>query len=82
GLPTGPLAREMAQLTTDLGPNGPREHYMRARLTRDGPHLSCKVFKRQDSSLTSVFAQANGLAVRPIRDPARKAGDEIEVIWL
>ncbi|MEM6467875.1 MAG: molybdopterin molybdotransferase MoeA, partial [Pseudomonadota bacterium] len=82
GLPTGPLAREVARLTTDLGPNGPREHYMRARLTREGPRLSCEVFERQDSSLTSVFAQANGLAVRPVRDPARKAGDEIEVIWL
>ncbi|MDE3079995.1 MAG: molybdopterin molybdotransferase MoeA, partial [Paracoccaceae bacterium] len=38
GLPAAPAPRAPAVLAQDLGPNGPREHYMRARLT-PGPGL-------------------------------------------
>ncbi|MFZ5961500.1 gephyrin-like molybdotransferase Glp [Thalassococcus sp. BH17M4-6] len=59
-----------APLAADIGANGPREHYMRARLDNGALH----VFDRQDSSLLSVLGQANALVVRPPHDPAQKAG--------
>ena len=62
----------------DIPANGPREHYMRAQDTAEGLH----VFSRQDSALLSVLSEANALAVRPPRDPARKAGDALEIIRL
>ncbi|MEO1677124.1 MAG: gephyrin-like molybdotransferase Glp [Pseudomonadota bacterium] len=78
GLPAEPLPRSPAILAEDLSANGPREHYMRARL-EDG---RIRAFDRQDSSLLSVLAQANALLVRPPHDPARCAGDTVEMIPL
>jgi molybdopterin molybdotransferase len=66
-----PLARAIAA-------NGPREHYMRATVA-DG---AVTVAERQDSALLSVLAGANGLVVRPPADPARAAGEVVEVIDL
>lgn len=76
GLPAGPLSRKVARLGRDLGPNAAREHYMRADLN-DGV---CTAFEKQDSSLLSVLGHANALLVRPPHDPARHAGEEVEVI--
>ena len=42
----------------------------------------CTPFSRQDSSLVSILAEANGLLVRPPRDPARAEGDLVEFMWL
>lgn len=78
GLPAVALPRRSAPLSKDVGPNGPREHYMRASLASDG----VKVAERQDSALLSVLAEANILAIRPPRDPARKAGELVEYIDL
>ncbi|MEM9048205.1 MAG: gephyrin-like molybdotransferase Glp [Pseudomonadota bacterium] len=61
GLAAGPLPRRTASLGIDLGANGPREHYMRARLEGD----VITPFGNQDSSLLSVLSQANALLVRP-----------------
>jgi molybdopterin molybdotransferase len=49
---------------------------MRAIRHEDG----IEVFERQDSSLLSVLGRANALVVRPVRDAARKAGDEVEYL--
>ncbi len=70
-----PETRE-ATLAADLAANGPREHYMRARV--EGDRLSA--FDNQDSSLLSVLAAANALLVRPPNDPARGAGDTVRYI--
>ncbi len=70
--------RETVPLRNCLGANGPREHYMRARIDADGLH----VFERQDSALLTVLAQANCLAVRPANDGARLSGDLLEIIRL
>ncbi|MEL6685443.1 MAG: hypothetical protein AAFQ00_09135 [Pseudomonadota bacterium] len=51
---------------------------MRAHAGDDG----VTIFDRQDSALLTVLADANCLAVRPIADPARKAGDSIDIIRL
>ena len=59
-----------------LEPNGPRAHYMRARVAAEAGGWRCTPFSRQDSSLLSVLAEANALLVRPPRDPARADGDD------
>lgn len=68
-LDAGPRQTLFAPLAHDIGPNGPREHYMRASVDTD-----ITVYGRQDSALLSVLTAANALAVRPPHDPARKAG--------
>ncbi len=67
-----------AILADGIGPNGPREHYMRA-VVEDG---RVTAFDRQDSSLLTVLAQANALLVRPPNDPAKPAGATVKIIRL
>ena len=76
GLPAQQMRRHTAKLAQKIEANGPREHYMRARVT-DG---EITPFSRQDSSLLSVLGDANALLIRPIKDPARPAGDLVEFI--
>ncbi|WP_413718633.1 gephyrin-like molybdotransferase Glp [Silicimonas sp. MF1-12-2] len=76
GLPKVALPMRSAPLVAPIGPNGPRQHYMRATLSDDG----ITVADRQDSALLSVLASANVLAVRPPHDGSREAGDEIAFI--
>ena len=62
--------------------NGPRAHYMRARLT-DGPDLPLVTpFAAQDSALLRILAQANALLIRPIGDPARTSGELVTYLPL
>ena len=69
---------QTATLAHDIGPNGPRAHYMRGHLGSEG----LQVFDRQDSALLSVLARANCLAIRPPNDPARPKGDPLQIIKL
>lgn len=78
GLPAKAPERTTAILGTAICRNGPREHYMRARRTGD----RVTVAGRQDSGLLSVLADANALVVRPPNDPAKTAGDVIDVLDL
>ncbi|MCC7321598.1 MAG: molybdopterin molybdotransferase MoeA [Rubellimicrobium sp.] len=78
GLPPGPAPRETHPLAAPLPPNGPREHYLRARLDPDG----VRGFARQDSSLLTVLAEADVLIVQPPGHDGGAAGDPIEVIRL
>ncbi|SHG36988.1 gephyrin-like molybdotransferase Glp [Cognatishimia maritima] len=71
GLGHAPAPEFTAPLAADVATNGPREHYMRAKL--DAGQVT--VFDRQDSALLSVLAKANCLVIRPPHDPARKAGE-------
>ncbi|MEO1000565.1 MAG: gephyrin-like molybdotransferase Glp [Pseudomonadota bacterium] len=82
GLPAGPLPREGGVLGCDLGPNGPREHYMRARLTDRAGEVVVTPFERQDSSLLSVLAAAEVLMVREAGDGALRAGAPVRFIRL
>ncbi len=82
GLPDDPPRRHPARLGTALAANGPREHYMRARVTDDGNGgWRCTPFSRQDSSLVSILADANALLVRTPGDSARAEGEMVEFIW-
>jgi molybdopterin molybdotransferase len=73
GLGAGPAARRTAPLAAPLPANGPREHYMRARLTEAGIRAEDK----QDSSLLSILAEADALLVRPPDDPPREPGETV-----
>lgn len=82
GLPPGDLspAPRRAVLAEDVEANGPRAHYMRARLI-PGPGLpGILAFERQDSSLLSVLAEADALLIRPVGDIARAAGEEVSYL--
>ncbi|WP_417728118.1 gephyrin-like molybdotransferase Glp [Roseovarius sp.] len=70
--------RLRAPLAVALPPNGPREHYMRAALLPEGLRPEDK----QDSSLLSILANAEALMVRPVNDPARRAGEIVEYLPL
>lgn len=76
GLGQQPAPRLQRPLDTDIGPNGPREHYMRARLSATG----IAPFDRQDSALLSVLTAADALLIRPVNDAARKAGALVDYI--
>ena len=78
GLGQSAASRKTAKLACNLPANGPREHYMRAQLTPDG----IRPFERQDSALLGVLAQADALLIRPIKDRARQAGEQVEYIAL
>jgi molybdopterin molybdotransferase len=68
-----PQPRE-AVLTIDLPANGPRAHYMRARLSPGAGLAGITPFERQDSALLSILGQADALLIRPAEDAPRGAG--------
>lgn len=72
-----------ARLAVDVKVNDTREDYVRAKLVR-GPQGSLTVEPHavQDSSMLSVLAWSDALLVRPAHDPARKAGDVVQVVDL
>jgi molybdopterin molybdotransferase len=72
-----------ARLTAPLPANGQREHWMRVRLGEDGAAgRTAAALSDQDSSLMTVFAEADALLRRPIGAPAAAAGDVVEVLPL
>lgn len=71
-----------ARLAGPLSANGPREHWMRARLTYADGAIVAEPYRDQDSSLVSVFAAADALLRRPAGAPAMDAGGLVEVLPL
>ncbi len=71
-----------ARLAEPLSANGPREHWMRAKLTYADGAITAQPYREQDSSLVSVFAAADALLKRPAGAPASAAGDLVEVLRL
>ncbi len=67
---------QTATLTHALEANGPRQHYMRAHVENG----QMTVFENQDSSLLTVLADANALAIRPASDPACEDGQRIHYL--
>ena len=66
-----------AVLACDVGPTGPRAHYMRATLSPGDGLPRITPFDRQDSSLVTVLAAADALLIRPLGDAARAAGTRV-----
>jgi molybdopterin molybdotransferase len=83
GRPRASVPTLRGLLTTDLSANDQRQDYLRSDVKRglDGS-LLVTPFAKQDSSMLKLLASSSGLAVRPPRDPPRKAGDGIDVIVL
>ncbi|HQN52427.1 MAG TPA: molybdopterin molybdotransferase MoeA, partial [Phenylobacterium sp.] len=71
-----------ARLAAALPANGPREHWMRARLESREGMVFVAPFSDQDSSLVSVFATADALVRRPAGAPTAHAGDLVEILPL
>ncbi|RGP39188.1 molybdopterin molybdotransferase MoeA [Pseudotabrizicola alkalilacus] len=79
GLPADSVAPEPrpAFLAQDVGPTGPRAHYMRATLTQGEALPLITPADRQDSSLLSVLSAADALLIRPAGDGPRRAGERV-----
>jgi molybdopterin molybdotransferase len=71
-----------ARLETALPENGPREHWMRAKLGFKEGGVTVQPFRDQDSSLITVFAIADALLRRAAGAPAAEAGEVVEVLPL
>lgn len=71
-----------ARLEQDLPTNGPREHWMRAKLTYADGGVSVRPYRDQDSSLVSVFAASDALMRRTAGAAAAAAGTVVEVLPL
>lgn len=76
-------ATRPARLAVDAKANDLREDYVRSTLLRaaDGS-LTVTPHPVQDSSMLSVLAASDAFLVRPAHDPARKAGDIVQVLDL
>jgi molybdopterin molybdotransferase len=75
-------ATARAVLACDLPANGPRAHYMRARLS-PGPGLpGITPFDRQDSALITILTEADALLIRPVADGPQPAGSDVDYIPL
>ena len=64
----------MMPVATALEKNGPRQHYMRARLIGEPGSRHVDPAVSQDSSQLSVLAQCDGLIVRPPEAATAEAG--------
>ncbi|MDQ0469297.1 molybdopterin molybdotransferase MoeA [Labrys wisconsinensis] len=78
------LARRPARFAVDWPANDFREDYLRATFALDAAAELPMVtpFAVQDSSMVSVLAGADCLAIRPPHAPAAQAGDPCEIIDL
>lgn len=77
-----PLEAIDAVLGDALPANGPREHYMRARLDLTTAPPRAVPFKNQDSGMITALQCADCLIVVPIDAPAQPAGTPVKVLKL
>ena len=73
---------QTARLTVALPENGPRTHYMRARLLPGDGLPGIAPFDRQDSALLSILGQADALLIRPVDARPCHAGDTVSYLPL
>ncbi|HLJ65151.1 MAG TPA: molybdopterin molybdotransferase MoeA, partial [Stellaceae bacterium] len=83
GLIHAPAPPARARLTIDMKANDRRQDYLRAEVKRaaDGI-MEATPFAKQDSSMMSLLARADGLVIRPPHAPPARAGDLVEIIML
>ena len=89
-----PLVRRLARLpennrhaelvtATPLAANDQRQDYLRSRIwTDDGGRLMAQAFDKQDSSMMNIFAQSDGLIIRPPHAPGLEAGSPCPVLLI
>ncbi len=76
GMGAEPAPLQRARLTHELAANGPREHYLRARVMAG----EITVSDNQDSSLLSVLADANALLILPPNAPKQPPGETLQYL--
>lgn len=81
GAPVAP-PRIRAELACPIGPEGDRQHYLRAKLQPGDGLPRIAPFSDQDSARLSIMADADALMIRPAGDPARGEGHIVEAILL
>jgi molybdopterin molybdotransferase len=81
GAPAQPATLPV-RLAEALPANGPREHWMRAKLAHADGAVTVTPYRDQDSSLVSVFAVADALLRRLPGAPGAAAGEVVEVLPL
>jgi molybdopterin molybdotransferase len=70
-------------MAAPLRANGPRDHLLRVLLDHDEAGvLTVRPLADQDSSLVTVFAQADGLMRRPAGSAAAPEGALVDVLRL
>ncbi|MGE0613149.1 MAG: gephyrin-like molybdotransferase Glp [Hyphomicrobiales bacterium] len=74
-------ALEEGILASDVEPNGPRQHYMRAVFTSKNP-LTVDPAPTQDSSLVATLARSDCLVVRAPHAPAARKGESVQLLRL
>ena len=80
--PDVPPHARRARLASAVPLNGPRAHYMRARLTEGDDLPLITPFAAQDSALLRILSEANALLIRPIGDAARNRGEMVTYLPL
>lgn len=71
-----------ARLGSPVEANGPRAHYMRARLVADSPLPVVTPMASQDSARLALLAEAGALVIRPPLAPALPEGAEVTCLPL
>lgn len=82
GLPATAAPTARAVLAEDVGPAGPRVHYMRARLSPGDGLARIAPFVSQDSALLRILTEADALLIRPLGDGPRHAGEVVDYLPL
>lgn len=82
GLPAAAPTPQKAVLAQDIAANGPRTHYMRARLTQGEGLPQLSPFASQDSALLRILTEADALLIRPMNDGPRRKGDLVDYLPL
>ena len=80
--PDIPPCIRRARLGAPVDANGPRTHYMRARLTQGDDMPVATPFSAQDSALLTILSEADSLLIRPIGDPPRTVGEIVTYLPL
>lgn len=82
GLPPAGTGPDTAILGHDVEANGPRAHYMRARIDRRETPYVATVLAEQDSGLMSPLAGADALVIRAPHAAAAPAGSPVRFLSL
>ena len=82
GMPDPAPRPRVALAGVDLPANGPRAHYMRARLVEAEGLPVITPFDRQDSALLTILGEANALLIRPVNGGPVAAGTRVPYLPL
>ena len=76
------VATTSGVLASPLAANGPRQHYIRARVVTPGSPPAVEPLPSQDSSLLATLARADCLIVQPANAPNQATGEAVQLLPL